>query len=145
MDVLIYGHRKTSTKMYDISTPEKELAAYLAVFYELDDFTVYNDLDAIPDLTGPCKACVADLHDKCYIHSCECVASPECKRRTNNQIRNLRQLRTWKKWCEEARQGNAESARKLVKDRSNRQYEYETVDLGTVIDPLEAKRASQTA
>lgn len=37
MKVLIYGNRKEDDTIYDISTPEKELAAYLALFNYLDE------------------------------------------------------------------------------------------------------------
>jgi hypothetical protein len=45
MQLLIYGNRKEEPTYYDISTPEKELAAFLVVFRELDNFwQVYDDL-----------------------------------------------------------------------------------------------------
>lgn len=37
MKVLIYGNRKQDDEIYDISTPEKEAAAFLAVFKTLDE------------------------------------------------------------------------------------------------------------
>ena len=46
MKVLIYGNRKQDDAIYDISTPEKEAAAFLAVFKTLDeDWQVYESSD----------------------------------------------------------------------------------------------------
>lgn len=46
MKVLIYGNRKQDDEMYDISTPEKEAAAYLVVFKTLDeDWQVYIEVE----------------------------------------------------------------------------------------------------
>lgn len=48
MKVLIYGNRKQDDTLYDISTPEKESAAYLAVFKELDGYwQVYDDAKTV--------------------------------------------------------------------------------------------------
>jgi hypothetical protein len=45
MKVLIYGNRKEDDTIYDASTPEKEAAAYLRVFKELDEYwQCYGDL-----------------------------------------------------------------------------------------------------
>jgi hypothetical protein len=45
MKVLIYGNRKQADDIYDISTPEKEAAAYLKLFQTLDkEWDVYCDL-----------------------------------------------------------------------------------------------------
>jgi hypothetical protein len=47
MKVLIYGNRKQDDEIYDISTPEKEAAAYLLLFRLLDEqWEVYCDLPA---------------------------------------------------------------------------------------------------
>lgn len=47
MKILVYGNRKQDDEFYDISTPEKENAAYLTVFKVLDeDWEVYQDLGA---------------------------------------------------------------------------------------------------
>lgn len=47
MKVLIYGNRKEDDTIYDASTPEKEAAAYLRVFKELDEYwQCYADLTA---------------------------------------------------------------------------------------------------
>ena len=50
MKVLIYGNRKQGDDIYDISTPEKEAAAYLLLFEDLDiEWHVYEcgDLSAV--------------------------------------------------------------------------------------------------
>jgi hypothetical protein len=49
MKVLIYSNRKDEDEgvMYDISTPEKEAAAYLKLFHYLDEeWEVYGELSA---------------------------------------------------------------------------------------------------
>lgn len=44
MRVLIYGNRKQDDDIYDISTPEKEAAAFLTLFnYLNDEWCVYGD------------------------------------------------------------------------------------------------------
>jgi hypothetical protein len=46
MKVLVYGNRKQDDDLYDISTPEKEDAAFLLLFKTLDeDWGVYTDLN----------------------------------------------------------------------------------------------------
>lgn len=55
MKILIYGNRKQDDEYYDISTPGKELAAYLKVFKTLDeDWDVYSADD------------LSDGHQKLY-------------------------------------------------------------------------------
>lgn len=45
MKILIYGNRKQDDEFFDISTPAKELAAYLKIFRILDeDWDVYREL-----------------------------------------------------------------------------------------------------
>ena len=150
MKILIYGHRKMDAKMYDISTPEKELAAYLLVFKELEFNQVYADLDDIK-LPEICEPCEKGLHSYCVAAEsrrsaeCGCSAGTDCLKRAERANRAKRQLMTWQKWMNEARAGNGESAKKLLTDRSHRQYEYEIIEFGSVIDPLETKNASQTA
>jgi hypothetical protein len=47
MKILVYGNRKTENIYYDASTPEKEEAAYLALFKILDEeWEVYVELEA---------------------------------------------------------------------------------------------------
>lgn len=138
--------------MFDVSTPEKELAAYLLVFKEIDEMGSYSELDEIvtPEI---CQPCAKDLHDFCVagpdgraFENCACEASKNCADRAKHYKREHRQAITWKKWYDEAKAGNGESAKKLLKDRSHRQYEYEVVEEGTVMDPLEeTKNAAQTA
>lgn len=48
MKLLIYANRKQDDEIYDISTPEKEAAAYLSVFQTLDSYwSVYSDIPMI--------------------------------------------------------------------------------------------------
>lgn len=143
MKTLIYGNRKSDDQVYDISTPEKELAAYMLIFIELDeDWQVYSDLEDVEELEV-CEPCQKELHDHCVRYrqeQCACVASKNCKSSNSHYLRQQQQNATWKKWYDEAKAGNAESAMKLVKSRSKAQYEYESVREGSIIDPLEEKR-----
>jgi len=46
MRILVYGNRKSDDTYYDISTPAKEDASYLALFKILDEeWEVYQDLE----------------------------------------------------------------------------------------------------
>ena len=46
MRILIYGNRKQDDEIYDISTPEKEAAAFLRLFKTLDnEWQVYTELN----------------------------------------------------------------------------------------------------
>lgn len=46
MRVMMFGHRKQSAVLYDISTPEKEAAGWLAIFWLLDnDMEAYGDIE----------------------------------------------------------------------------------------------------
>jgi hypothetical protein len=48
MKVLVYGNRKQPDVIYDISTPEKEEAAFWALFKMLDeDWQVYSELETV--------------------------------------------------------------------------------------------------
>ena len=45
LKILVYGNRKEPNRYYDISTPEKEAAAFLRLFYYLDEeWHVYCEL-----------------------------------------------------------------------------------------------------
>ena len=67
MEILIYENRKIDPMAYDISTPEKEAAAYLAVFKMLDEeWDVYCDIDpAKTENDDICECCAAGLHHRC--------------------------------------------------------------------------------
>lgn len=93
MKILVYGNRKADDEFYDASTPEKENAAYLAIFKTLDqDWQVYE----ADELSSRHAA-----------------------------------------WLIQARDGNAESAKRLIKDRKN--YEYENVREAKLIDATVAE------
>jgi hypothetical protein len=139
MNILIYGHRKTSSKMYDISTLGKELAAYLLIFQQIDKMGCYADLDEI-ETPEECKPCSRDLHEYCVAAdhgTCACTATKNCKERAERFMSDNRQSLTWKKWYDEAKAGNGESAKKLLRDRSHRNFEYEEIETGSVINPEE--------
>jgi len=45
LKILVYGNRKEPERFYDISTPEKEKAAFMRLFYYLDEeWLVYAEL-----------------------------------------------------------------------------------------------------
>lgn len=96
MKILIYGNRKQDPDVYDISTPEKELAGYLMLFNILDqDWNVYDEIKSEKSMYK--KSSLGLL--------------------------------------EEARKGNAESARLLLNRR--KVNEYEDFQIIEPIDPLE--------
>jgi len=44
LKILVYGNRKEDDRYYDISTPEKEAAAFMRLFYYLDEeWHVYQE------------------------------------------------------------------------------------------------------
>lgn len=50
MKVLIYSNRKSDTTIWDASTPEKQAAAFMALFVLLkDEYEVYDELESAPD------------------------------------------------------------------------------------------------
>lgn len=135
MKVLKYENRKIDIELFDISTPEKEGAAYLRLFKELDEeWQCYSDLEETePVLCVPCKD---GQHKYCGKDAagCTCVETPECKeenwrRRSRNTVSKLQQ-ELYKK----AKTGDVKAIKRLMTAR--RDYEYESVWEVDVIDPL---------
>ena len=136
MNVLIYSHRKNDGEMYDISTPEQEAAAYLRLFLEFDNYwSAYADLDEIEPLTQ-CEPCSKQLCRHCEKGNCVCE-SETCKQRSVAARRSAGKEARWAKLVEEARAGNAASAKRLISERSREGYEYEVVRESYVQDSVE--------
>jgi len=143
--VLKYGNRKANDVVYDISTPEKLLAAYLLMFNLLnEEWEVYIDL--YEDEFSLCKPCADGHHEYCRggcngSEECPCDATPECKNinhRTRAKVAETNAQRTWFKLAEE---GDARAARSLIRARRGNEYEEVTeCDFYDPIDPLTVKR-----
>lgn len=125
MKILIYGNRKTDPTIYDISTPEKENAAFLLLFKMLDeDWEVYSDIEKAEKFEI-CKPCIHNLHDRCDEGNCICSAE-SCKKQFRRAESERKKIESMVRWLKEARRGSAESARKLMNARKS--YD--------VLDPL---------
>lgn len=146
MKVLIYGNRKQSDMIYDISTPEKEAAAYLDIFNMLDkDWEVYIDLEDDFVVTI-CEPCQKDLHKYCdgdkyhgdsgNITHCGCEGSEECKKKSEKIKTESYCLAKQIKWYNLAKSGDAKAAISLLKYRSSKGYEYEIIRTDTILNPL---------
>ena len=134
--VLKYDNRKTEIRLYDISTPEKEAAAYLRLFKELDEYWgCYSDLEEVePEL---CDSCKDGQHKYCQGKSltlCTCVETKECKelnwRRRSQSLGSKLQRELYGK----AKAGDVNAIKRLMTARRNN--EYESVWKVDVIDPL---------
>ncbi len=138
MKILVYENRKCDPEYWDISTPEKRTAAYLAVFQYLDDaWQVYSDLEEIETLgTAICEPCQKKIHRLCERADCVCVDSEECSRRTKQRGYDLRDAIQQKALYDAAKNGNATAAYRLVRSRGSDSSEYENVQEREVNDPL---------
>jgi hypothetical protein len=135
MKVLIYSHRKNDGEMYDINTPDQESAAYLRLFAEFDNYwSAYDDLEDVEPLT-PCEPCSMNLCRHCEKGNCVCE-SETCKPRAMAARRRAGKEARWKTLVDEARSGNAASAKKLITERSREGYEYEIVREAEVQDSV---------
>ena len=136
MKILIYGNRKQDPDMYDISTPEKEAAAYLKLFKYLDEhWQVYCDLEDDVEDVIVCEPCTANLHRHCE-GRCACEADPNCKSKSRYALDELRIVKSHKRNYDLAKAGDAAAAKKLINSR--KENEYEEIGFGSVIDPLKA-------
>jgi hypothetical protein len=134
MKILIYGNRKQDPDMYDISTPEKEAAAYLQLFKYLDEhWQVYCDLEDDVDDLIVCEPCAANLHRHCEGH-CACDKDPNCKTKSRYAQDEVRIAKSHKRNFDLAKAGDAAAAKKLLNSR--KENEYEEISFGSVIDPL---------
>lgn len=114
MKVLVYSNRKIDNMIWDASTPEKELAAHLALFKELDGYW----------------QCYGELEEE------------EEDFETGTGTKNLqeawyrRQAKKEREWYKLAKEGDAEAAKALVTARSQAGAEYEYFELIETKDPL---------
>jgi hypothetical protein len=135
MRVLVYGHRKQSDEIYDISTPEKEEAVFRTLFQKMDqDWNVYHRLKQVPAL---CAACAMGSHqsctdnDKVLHHDCACVEK-ECPSNRPHNDKVLR--RKWAGYYKKAKSGDYKHMKMLMAERCDLLYEYETFRLALVRD-----------
>jgi hypothetical protein len=124
MKVLVYGNRK-SEEMWDASTPEKEEAAFKALFKFLDEeWDCYCEL---ADAKEPvmCEAC-----SKTYCAGCTRRDTCACKEKScpsnanHNDFEKFHRIR-WVTAYQKAKAGDYKAMRSLMNDRSSRHYEYE--------------------
>lgn len=146
MEVLIYGNRKQDDEIYDISTPEKELAAYLVIFKSLDEYwNVYDDIKDVKPLAACslCRPCVAGLHECCTGNECLCELTEKCISRSryfrSRQMVVLSRMRLY----ELAKAGDGAAAKKLMNERKNN--EYESIRIEEIRDPLQTKARKRGA
>jgi hypothetical protein len=141
MKILVYENRKCDPSYYDASTPEKELAAYLLLFKQLEDWDIYCELkEFVPaDQNRMCKPCEKGLHKYCEEDDCFCNVNEKISVPCVNNLRRQRMVQAefvaQKKLYDAAKQGDANSAKQLIRRRKD--YEYEDVSLQDVIDPLQ--------
>lgn len=141
MKVLIYENRKYDPIMYDISTPEKESAAFLDIFDKVDESngSFYQHLrqDFIVKICDPCRG---GEHNKCVPYmaegtSCGCDGSIECERRLLTLQHKSEVLSDLIKLYEAAFNGSAVSARKLLLE-TYQDFPPVKLRIAEVIDPL---------
>lgn len=124
MRVLKYENRKCPEQLFDISTPEKEAAAYLRLFKELDGYwQCYADLAEV-EKPVLCEPCQAKLHKHCA-GCCSCIETEECKRKNREYRQENLVNRMQRPLYLKAKAGDVDAIKKLMKARSN--YEYEEV------------------
>jgi hypothetical protein len=143
MKILVYEHRKNDGEYFNISTPEKERAVYLLLFKSFDEESqAYCDLEDVKEQIEhePCEPCQKNLHRLCEStvdSPCGCTAGSECaKRVAASRGASADELRQ-KKLYDAAKAGDADAAKKLLKLRSDRGYEYEEFRIVSVTDPVE--------
>lgn len=139
MTVLIYENRKQDPDMYDISTPEKEAAAYLKLFnYLREDWQVYSDIEEADEVTTleTCEPCGKEIHRLCE-GNCACEATPACKQKSRYAQSDVARANSLKRLYNAALGGDAIAAKRLLQARKD--HEYEGFSIGEVIDPLEAE------
>lgn len=114
--VLVYENRKSDPMFWDASTEALEAGAYLELFQVLDEsWHVYDGLDQAeaPFTTRP------DGHpDGCMCEVCKAFRHEQKSLPKNEKVR-LAQLELYKK----AKKGDALSARRLLSERKDSEYE----------------------
>jgi hypothetical protein len=138
MKVLQHGSRKTNPVLYDISTPEKEAAAYLLLFTTLnEDLQCYVDLE---DGSNLCEPCTDGQHKYCRggcngDEECSCDSTPDCKNHNHRALAVKLKNQVQRGWYEKALNGDWKAAKMLLTARND--YEYEEIEVLEVTDPLE--------
>lgn len=125
MKVLVWTN-KYGGELYDASTPEAELAAYKAVFEEMDGDDFYIDIEEAGEPIT-CEPCQKQLHRHCEKGNCICTEA-ECKRKVGRLSREQEMARMFKA----AKSGNLQAIKEFVMKRSKEGYEYEAVEIKQV-------------
>lgn len=129
MKVLIWTN-KYGDELFDASTKELELAAYLEVFRMMDGDDYYIDI-AEPEPMEVCEPCTKSLHRLCEGgEECSCEEG-ECQRK---RVRHF-QIQSMQELYKKAKAGDAKAAKEFVDVRSHDGYEYERVNLRDVNKP----------
>lgn len=127
--VLIYGNRKCEDLIWDISTPEKEEAAYRALFIMLDtQWLCYSELAHAKKPTL-CEPCFKGLHRHCELKD-SCICTARFCGGTSVEKRSR-----WIELYKLAKQGDYEATRKLMTERKD--FEYEQFHFNIVKDATE--------
>ncbi|VVB80366.1 Uncharacterised protein [uncultured archaeon] len=128
--VLIYENRKCDPYIYDISTPELEEKSFLALFNVLDnEWSVYNDLDNLE--TPPRPSLTLEQIAELPSGNVRLLAERE-HAEYNSLMKDFRRSSEQKRLYELAKKGDTKSARKLLRQRVD--YEYERWSVCDVID-----------
>lgn len=132
MKILIYGNRKQDDVLYDISTPEKEEAAFRAVFKTLDEkWHVYSEIGRESVV---CEACQKGYHRGCEdVKDCACT-EPNCPRNQKKQPFEIELRQRWIALYRQAKTGDFKAMKRLMQDRSERNHEYEELRYANVKD-----------
>jgi len=115
MKVLKYENRKADAVLFDISTPEKEAAAYLRLFKILDEeWQCYVDLEEDENLT--CEACDDGQHKYCTGResTCSCGTTPECANKNHRALVQKEAFEIQRNVYDQAKKGNWYAAKKLM-------------------------------
>ncbi len=138
MKVLYYSNRKCNGMYWDASNPEKEAAAFLALFNYLKDYwEVYESLeDDLQDAQNSIKATSTKLSaiSDSAEYSAKKYDLEELHTWVTRYERDIRIIGNQLQLFKEACAGNAKSAFNLLKLRKG--DDYEDWDFVTVIDPL---------
>jgi len=134
--ILLYENRKIDPICWDVSTPEKEKAGFLALFNYLDkDWGYYDGLEEwekeLADVNELLKK-LNSLKEECL----KDIFQHE-KERLKVQKKELEELKQRYFMLQKARNGNAVAAKSLLSQRL--EYEYEYWQIIEVENPLEER------
>ncbi|MGH9426001.1 MAG: hypothetical protein ACRD2L_06840 [Terriglobia bacterium] len=138
MKVLVYGNRKQGDMMWDVSTPEKEDAAFLALFRYLGDvWKVYSTLNEdLKDREREFKELeeVLDAYAKKSVPAA-LMKTAKMKLEDRKSIESsLMRIRQMAELLKKAQGGDAKAAKKLLSMRKG--YEYEEWHIAEVMNPV---------